>query len=70
MLEAILFGVPGGLLLAALAYPYGLLATILAYVFGGALFALLPGLLRSRIKDRSVSRIKLRARIKGWSAWL
>ncbi len=70
MLEAILFGVPGGLLLAALAYPYGLMATILAYVFGGALFALLPGLLRSRVSGRSVSRIKLRARIKGWSTWL
>jgi ABC-type uncharacterized transport system permease subunit len=70
MLEAILFAVPGGLLLAALAYPYGLLATMLAYVCGGALFALLPGLLRSRIKDRSVSRIKFRPRIKGWSTWL
>ena len=70
MLAAVLLGVPGGLLSALIAYPYGLTATLLAYICGGALFALLPGLLRSRIKDRSVSRIKLRARIKGWSAWL
>jgi hypothetical protein len=70
MLEAILFGVLGGLLSAALAYPYGLLATLLAYVCGGALFALVPGLLMSRIRGRSASRTRLRSWIRGRSTWL
>jgi ABC-type uncharacterized transport system permease subunit len=48
MVELIFFGVVGGLLSALSFFPYGLLAAFLAYMVGGALFALIPGLLRGR----------------------
>jgi ABC-type uncharacterized transport system permease subunit len=53
MVELIFFGIVGGLLCALIALPYGLLVAFIAYVVGGALFALIPGLLRGRHeKDR------------------
>jgi len=48
MIPLMVFGIIGGCIGAVLAYPYGLLASIAGYMVGGALCALLPGLLSHR----------------------
>jgi hypothetical protein len=54
----IIFGIIGGCICAMLAYPYGLLASILAYTVGGALCALLPGIL-NHIKQEAFANVAL-----------
>jgi hypothetical protein len=53
MISLVLFGIGGGLICAFIAYPYGFMAALLAYSVGGALCALIPGLL-SRSDNRAV----------------
>jgi hypothetical protein len=53
MILVVLFGIGGGLICALIAYPHGFLAAFLAYSIGGALCALIPGLL-SRSNDRVI----------------
>jgi hypothetical protein len=48
MIPLMVFGIIGGCIGAVLAYPYGLLASVAGYMVGGALCALLPGLLSHR----------------------
>jgi hypothetical protein len=55
MISLVLFGIGGGLVCAFIAYPHGFMAALLAYSVGGALCALIPGLL-SRSDSRAVDR--------------
>jgi hypothetical protein len=58
MMPMFVCGVAGGLLAASFAWPYGWVAAMAAYAFGGAVCAIVPGLIEWRQEVLRERRIR------------